>query len=927
MAVVKRDLSVISYNMHGFNQGFSTARDLSLRYHPDIILIQEHWLLPANFTKINQLFPNYFTFGSYAANNTESGFARGRPSGGLAILIANEMQAHPKTLHSSERCCIIKLFDCIIIVNLYLPCVGTVDRIMILDEVINEVANVFELNANCTFLVGGDLNCDLDSDSDAAKMINSFSTNFGLKRCDDITGYRHVTYVNTALNHSSCVDYILTSDPDSVHNFDVIDEGSNLSDHLPLVMRLQCNITEKVKRHSIPAQNNESRQTYLRWDHADLASFYSFTGSKLQCLLDEILKFETLQYVNSVDADTFIEHTYNAIVEILNDLAKLTVPRRSKNFYKFWWCAELDCLKSESIEAHRLWISAGRPRTGSIACQARSAKLRYKNEIRKCQKQEMTSYTNDLHDALVQKDGTTFWKVWKSKFDSRSNKITVVDGLSDAHSVAAKFADHFESCCCSSVTADGSSRLENVYHAMRDDYNGMPFDDIFTFDVELVDDSIRSLKRGKAAGLDELSAEHLIHCHPALCTVLKKLFNTIIKYGRVPSGFGLSYTVPLPKNNSAAFNKSLTVEDFRGISISPVISKVFEKCILDRYISFLQTSDHQYGFKKDSGCSKAIYSVRNVVDIFISNRSTVNICALDLSKAFDKMSHVGLFIKLMERMVPNKLLTTLESWFNICATCIRWGNIYSRYITLKCGIRQGGVLSPYLFAVFIDDVVKLVHSSKHGCHIGTVNFSIYLYADDILIVAPSVSALQHLVRLVEKYLSNIEMTLNVKKSACIRIGPRYADTCCNITTTSGDIINWVDQIRYLGVHIVAAKKFKISLEEHVRSFYRAANNIFMKVAGCASEECLVKLIFSKCVPILLYGLEVCNLQKSQLRYLDFICTRTVMKIFKTKDTSIVRSCMMEFGLSTFSTSVEERTRKFLCRLGRPNILNSAADFT
>lgn len=235
---------------------------------------------------------------------------------------------------------------------------------------------------------------------------------------------------------------------------------------------------------------------------------------------------------------------------------------------------------------------------------------------------------------------------------------------------------------------------------------------------------------------------------------------------------------------------------------------------------------------------------------------------------------------------------------------------------MHCGIRHGGVLSPYLFAVFIDDVIKLVHNSKYGCHIGIVNSSIFLYADDILIVAPSVSALQKLVHLVEQYLSDIDMTLNVKKSACIRIGPHYKDNCCNITTINGDVINWVDQIRYLGVHLTAAKKFKISIAENIRSFYRAANTVFVKVAGCASEECLVKLIYSKCVPILLYGLEVCNLQKSQLRTLDFICNRTIMKIFKTRDINIVKECLGAFNLNLFSMLIDKRTRAFLSKLDK-----------
>jgi len=95
------------------------------------------------------------------------------------------------------------------------------------------------------------------------------------------------------------------------------------------------------------------------------------------------------------------------------------------------------------------------------------------------------------------------------------------------------------------------------------------------------------------------------------------------------------------------YSKSVSVDDFRGISISSVISKVFEHCILDRYGGFLISSDNQFGFKKKSSCTHAIYTLRSVVDYYVNNGSTVNICALDISKAFDKMNHHGLFLKLM----------------------------------------------------------------------------------------------------------------------------------------------------------------------------------------------------------------------------------------------------------------------------------------
>ena len=103
------------------------------------------------------------------------------------------------------------------------------------------------------------------------------------------------------------------------------------------------------------------------------------------------------------------------------------------------------------------------------------------------------------------------------------------------------------------------------------------------------------------------------------------------------------------------------------------------------------SSDNQFGFKKKSSCSHAMYSLRCVVDYYVKNGSTVNICALDLSKAFDKMNHHALFIRLMQRHVPLNVLCIFENWFSICATCVKWGNILPVFI-LSCGIKQEGVL-------------------------------------------------------------------------------------------------------------------------------------------------------------------------------------------------------------------------------------------
>jgi hypothetical protein len=97
------------------------------------------------------------------------------------------------------------------------------------------------------------------------------------------------------------------------------------------------------------------------------------------------------------------------------------------------------------------------------------------------------------------------------------------------------------------------------------------------------------------------------------------------------------------------YSRSYKVDDFRGISISPVISKVFEHCILARFRKYLVTSDNQFSYKRKVGCTTVLHTVRCVVDHYVNNDSTVNVCALDLAKAFDRLNHYGLYIKLMNQ--------------------------------------------------------------------------------------------------------------------------------------------------------------------------------------------------------------------------------------------------------------------------------------
>jgi len=86
---------------------------------------------------------------------------------------------------------------------------------------------------------------------------------------------------------------------------------------------------------------------------------------------------------------------------------------------------------------------------------------------------------------------------------------------------------------------------------------------------------------------------------------------------------------------------------------------------------------------------------------------TANICSIDLSSAFDKVNHHGLYLKLMKRCIPKELLIVLENWLSSCDACVRWKEIRSVCFEVNFGVRQSSVLSQYLFNIYLDDVANL----------------------------------------------------------------------------------------------------------------------------------------------------------------------------------------------------------------------------
>jgi len=100
------------------------------------------------------------------------------------------------------------------------------------------------------------------------------------------------------------------------------------------------------------------------------------------------------------------------------------------------------------------------------------------------------------------------------------------------------------------------------------------------------------------------------------------------------------------------------------------------------YCDYFTTSDNKFGFKKGMSCGHAIYTLRSAIDYYVNYSTTVNVCSIDLSKAFDRMNHYALFLKLMDRNIPSNFLFLLEKWFSVSISCVKWGSSYSEFFSI-----------------------------------------------------------------------------------------------------------------------------------------------------------------------------------------------------------------------------------------------------
>jgi exonuclease III len=227
------DISIISYNMHGFNQGKPSLDVIVTDFEPDFVLLQEHWLTPDRLDSISS-YKNYVTFGcSSMYDRLSSGPLQGRPFGGLAILAHHRVAHACRSVATNDRYLVISYGD-ILLCNVYLPCRGTSDRATLVESILHELFDLRDNHLCGQCVLGGDLNVDFyDTDTFSVRTLEQF-VEAGFKSCYESSIKPLPTYVNNALGHSSVLDYVYVAGGCRVTNFAVLELAVNFSYHCPI---------------------------------------------------------------------------------------------------------------------------------------------------------------------------------------------------------------------------------------------------------------------------------------------------------------------------------------------------------------------------------------------------------------------------------------------------------------------------------------------------------------------------------------------------------------------------------------------------------------------------------------------------------------------------------------------------------------------
>jgi hypothetical protein len=547
---------------------------------------------------------------------------------------------------------------------------------------------------------------------------------------------------------------------------------------------------------------------------------------------------------------------------------------RQKSLRKPYWNDELDEQWQRVNTAETIWLNC--KRTGT--CRQRHLKERYCFERRsfdrinrKFKRRHQRDEENKMLQLLQENSNQDmFWKAFgKLGIGSeRQHRIPwEVNGengevITDVGMVLDKWKSDYEHLYTIDQGSDkyDDDHLEFVKTSLSQgdavSEQAQSTDPVLNspISVQEVEEAVVRAKLRKAVGIDDIPAEALKN---PTCI---KLLHTIIVYcfenGVVPEAWQTGIINPIVKPNSTVLRDPLS---YRGITLISVPCKIYCDVLNRRVSAWTEANnvlvEEQNGFRKDRNCLEHMYSLYNITNNRRLKKESTYACFIDMKKAFDSVNRDCLWFKLRACGIGGKMFDAVKSLYTDVRCAVRVNGMLTSLFPVSSGVKQGCLLSPTLFGIYVNDLASAINELNCGIQIDDRNVSILLYADDIVLLASSEDKLQRMLNKVHDWCTKWRLSINQSKTKVVHFRPKDHARSTTVFRCGEDMIEFASTYKYLGLWFDEHLDFKFAVSELAKSASRALGSLcskFIKTGGMAFHV-FTQLYASLVQPILTYG--------------------------------------------------------------------------
>ena len=846
---MSESLKVGSYNCRGFPKTPSklvskpTIKLLLDNESLDILCLQETFLSKQDLSCLNVIHKDFQGIGA-SSTDTRDKLITGHPYGGVAILYKTKFAKCISPIYFNLDWIIGISINSgrnkHVILCVYLKSVsgGHDDHKEIYQGQLEELKHIISDLDTTSVSIIGDVNADLVNISHPhGPLLKRFINDNGLIiSSDNLLPDDSFSFISEMRpGETSWLDHCISSqDGHSLISNMYIDYKLSCRDHIPLFVDLDLG--------RLPTVDEEINDISPRinWDKYDAVKLREFS------LMSEIhLSNITMPTVALNCRDTMctdenhiqqIKHFYNNICKCLTDssMDAFGVAKNKKFDCRPGFNDHVKEVHATARKRFVAWRNANKPRdqNNPIFREMILSRARFKLALRFIKRHEDQLRQDAIANALCDDSEGKFWKEIKKMSPNNIPLPTNIENATGKVEIADMWKCHFK-------------ELLNCLNGKdnKDLYSNVVFDPGVEVNPGEVEEGINKLAAGKSCAMDGVYAEHLKYCSTEYTALLAKCMTSFLVHGFLPESLMSVVLVPIIKYKSGKINSK---DNYRPIAIASTMSKLLEIILLERLSNFLLTSSNQFGFKAKHSTDACIYVLKEAVDFYVSRQSSVYLCFLDASKAFDRVNHRVLFEKLQKRGVPSYLVRILAYWYTNQKMAIRWGSIISDCFYVSNGVRQGGILSPYLFSLYMDDLSTKLQKHYAGCKIANMIINHLFYADDLVLLCPSQRGLQELLETCERYAAEHDIIFNTQKSVTlIRRSKMLKDADIQPFSLCGKNLSEVNEVKYLGHFITADGKDDKDMNRACRQLYAQGNSLIRKFHMC-TDEVKIKLFITYC---------------------------------------------------------------------------------